>query len=188
VTALCLFAVTRGWAIVAIERTRPLASEEAPVDQIDQAAVNIIGTGRVAAAQQRAEALSRLLAVRPLAPSAWLSLAEARLVIGAPYKDVLGALKMSSVTGPNEAAVMWRRGLFAVSQWEALPPDFRQRAALDLAGPAGSFAFDDSDAQLLQRLLGAKSSEARAQIAALLRLEGTSDATLARIGLGAPGE
>ena len=48
-------------------------------------------------------------------------------------EDVLGSLKLSMLTGPNEGYVMTERGVFGVSLWESLSPDLKSRVAVDLA-------------------------------------------------------
>ena len=47
-------------------------------------------------------------------------------------EQVLGSLKLSVLTGPNEGYVMAERGIFGVSLWESLSPDLKSRAAIDL--------------------------------------------------------
>ena len=56
-----------------------------------------------------------------------------RLATAAPYGDVLAALKMSAVTGANEDELMWRRGIFGLLQWEALPAAAQDRTIADLS-------------------------------------------------------
>ena len=47
---------------------------------------------------------------------------------------VLGSLRLSMLTGPNEGYAMTERGIFGVSLWESLAPDLKRRVVLDLAG------------------------------------------------------
>jgi hypothetical protein len=56
------------------------------------------------------------------------------LITHQSMEDVLGSLELSMLTGPNEGYVMAARGVFAVSLWESLSPDLKNRAAFDL-GP-----------------------------------------------------
>jgi len=197
VASLCLFTATRGWSIVEFTRADQRASgakgeamrawagvPAVTTTALDAALDDMAQAGGTMAAQLRTDLLIQSLAVRPLSSIAWLSLAGMRLVTGAPYQDVLAALKMSSITGPNEAQTMWQRGMFSLLQWEALPLDFQQRAIRDLAGPIAGGFLDDSGLQLIRGVLGAKTPQARAQIAALLETQGVGAKALAAIGLG----
>ena len=44
------------------------------------------------------------------------------------------SLKLSMLTGPNEAYVMGQRAVFALSLWEDLSPDLKSHVAIDM-GP-----------------------------------------------------
>ena len=46
---------------------------------------------------------------------------------------VLGSLKLSMLTGPNEGYAMAERGIFGVSLWESLSPDLKRGVVSDLA-------------------------------------------------------
>jgi hypothetical protein len=46
--------------------------------------------------------------------------------------DVLDALTLSALTGPNEGYIMVERAMFGLSIWEDLPPDLKRRVAVDL--------------------------------------------------------
>src|SRR5205085_3459826 len=85
------------------------------------------------AVKSRADLLADYLSAKPSSSINWLSLAALRVVSREPSEKVLGALLLSYVTGRNEGVVMAQRGVFAVSQWEILPTDFRNRAINDLA-------------------------------------------------------
>ncbi len=190
---LCLFAVAQGWAVVAVATAREHGgTSDAPVPSwlgSPVAAVTLdrqldnIGRDGEEAPGRRVELLSRLLALRPLSSVAWLSLAGMRAATGAPFGEVLAALRMSAVTGPNEARVMWQRGLFCLLQWEILPAEFQSQAARDLAAPLAAGLADDGDAGLASRLLAARSAEARSQIAAMLKGQGVDAAALRQLGL-----
>ena len=106
-----------------------------------------------------------------------------RLVAGQPYDKVLAGLAMSSLTGPNEGAVMVQRAIFGLLQWEALPADARRRTIGDVAEAARAGAFEDGATTVVANVLRAKSSEIREQIAGLLRAQQVPDAKLARLGL-----
>ena len=69
-------------------------------------------------AYRRRAVLSELLSIRPLSSMDWFSLSGMQLVTDQPMEDVLASLKLSMMTGPNEAYVMTKRGVFAVSLWE----------------------------------------------------------------------
>jgi len=86
------------------------------------------------AANRRREALSSILAVKPLSSIHWLLLSGMQLITERPMEQVLESLELSVVTGPNEGYVMIERGIFGVSLWEDLSRDLKSRAALDL-GP-----------------------------------------------------
>lgn len=86
------------------------------------------------AANRRREALSSILAVKPLSSIHWLLLSGMQLIMERPMEQVLESLELSVVTGPNEAHVMAERAIFGVSLWEDLPRDLKSRAARDL-GP-----------------------------------------------------
>src|SRR5262249_32782570 len=101
---------------------------------LEASLVNLSDASDVAALRAREEPLTALLAVHPLASAEWLSLAGTRLVARESYAKVLGALAMSSLTGPNEGVIMLQRGTFGLVQWEILPADARRRVIVDLAG------------------------------------------------------
>lgn len=189
VIGLCVFTMVRGWNVVAFatapRKTDP-AQFGAPLvatTALTAALDDLAGVSGTDAARRRIELLTQLLSRRPLSSTAWLSLAGMRLVTGAPSQDVLAALKMSSVTGPNEARVMWQRGMFAVLQWETLPADFQQRAIVDLAGPFAWGLVDDGDVRQIEGVLATKTPETQTQLAALLQAQGVDARRLARIGL-----
>ncbi len=83
--------------------------------------------------RDRREALADYLSAVPLSSQRWLELAVMRNALGGPAEKVIEALAMSSLTGPNEAAVILRRAAFALSIWEKLDAATRERTANDLA-------------------------------------------------------
>ena len=85
------------------------------------------------AANSRRETLSTILSITPLSSADWLSLSGMQLVTDEPMEQVLGSLKLSVLTGPNEGYVMAERAIFALSLWEDLSPDLKSRVAIDLA-------------------------------------------------------
>jgi hypothetical protein len=84
-------------------------------------------------AYRRRAILSELLSIRPLSSMDWFSLSGMQLATDQPMKDVLASLKLSMLTGPNEASVMTKRGVFGVSLWESLSPELKSRVAYDLS-------------------------------------------------------
>jgi hypothetical protein len=84
-------------------------------------------------AYRRRAILSELLSIRPLSSMDWFSLSGMQLATDQPMKDVLASLKLSMLTGPNEASVMTKRGVFGVSLWESLAPELKSRVAYDLS-------------------------------------------------------
>jgi hypothetical protein len=198
ITGLCGFAVFRGRSIVEFSRANQASDARGETMRawigapgvttaaLDAALGDIATASDLDTARQRADLLTQLLSARPLSSITWLSLAGMRLVTGRPFEDVLAALKMSSITGPNEVQVMWQRGMFCLIQWEVLPPDVRQQAIVDLAGPIDAHFLDDGALRLIQGLLAAKTPETQAQIATLLRMQGIDAKALAQIGLEEP--
>ena len=85
------------------------------------------------AANGRRETFSSILSIRPLSSLAWLSLSGLQWVTHQPIEQVLGSLKLSMLTGPNEGYAMAERGIFGVSLWESLSPDLKRRVVIDLA-------------------------------------------------------
>ena len=81
------------------------------------------------AANSRREALSSILSIKPLSSVDWLSLSVLQRVTDQPMEQVLGSLKLSMMTGPNEGNVMADRGIFGVSIWDSLSSDLKRRAA-----------------------------------------------------------
>jgi len=84
-------------------------------------------------AYRRREILSEILAIKPLSSLDWLFLSGVQLATDEPMEQVLGSLKLSALTGPNEGYVMAERAIFALSLWEDLSPDLKSRMAIDLA-------------------------------------------------------
>jgi hypothetical protein len=196
VVGLCVFAVSRGLVILgfAIATQETSEGRASQIDgwfntplvatmALDQALDTAADANGVATAQRRDDFLSELLSHRPLSPMAWLSLAAERQADGASQRDVLAALKMSALTGPNEAPVMWRRGMFSLQQWETLDPDFQRQTVRDLAGTIGQQLLDDSNVEQIRGVLSRKSTETRAQITSLLQAERLDAKDLAEIGL-----
>ena len=160
------FVATPGLAGFALE-----AAMRAAADPTDPEAVS-----------KRGEQIAMILERQPLSARHWLSLAGSRFVAGEPFGKVLSALAMSSLTGRNEGSVLLQRGVFGLSQWENLPPEFRHQTIADLAG-AITAAVPDSDIAPALVALARQSEETRGQIAAQLRTEGLAAPELLRLGL-----
>jgi hypothetical protein len=134
-------------------------------------------------AGKRTQALANLLELRPLASIDWLSLAGMRVVAAAPQEQVLSALTMSRITGPNEGAVMLQRGMFGLLEWEQLPEDVRVQTTRDLAGALVEGPVTDGGIIVIKGLLTRKPAETRSAIAAMLSSQQVSAARLAQLGL-----
>jgi hypothetical protein len=87
----------------------------------------------IIAAYRQRELLSAMLSIKPLSSMAWLSLSRTELMTHRSMEEVLGSLRLSMLTGPNEGYVMGQRAVFAVSLWEKLPADLKTHAAVDAA-------------------------------------------------------
>jgi len=148
VIGLCLFAIARGWEIgrfriaEASLRTdgnpRELLGQWAGVSGIASSALeaSLPGApdpGDRQAAQRQLGQLTEILSLRPLSSTHWLSLSGTRLVVGQHTNKVIGALVLSSMTGPNEGQIMLQRGAFELSLWELLSPELQKRASVDIA-------------------------------------------------------
>jgi hypothetical protein len=200
VIGLCGFVISRGVDLAAFALARS-GLEQTPDRAVRLAPwFNVPGVGAEAmrmalaagfnpadpeATRKRAEGLARSLSAKPSSAINWLSLAAMRVVTREPPEKILGALLLSYVTGPNEGYVMAQRGVFAVSQWEILPQDFRNRGLNDLAATLMIAA--DSNDQLreqLRAILRAKPPEVKEEISAVLRhMDGVSPQRLAASGL-----
>lgn len=202
VVGLCGYAVWRGQAILRvaaairqpISRPIPLRVAQAwiGVPAVSQAVLAAPRPGsarnRGAAIETRLKRVAALLAARPLSARGWLSLAGLRLVAGAPYPRVLAALRLSWLTGPNDGALLWQRGTFALVQWDLLPAAARAHTVRDLAGLLRDGLASSAQRRLTRRVLAAKPTPTRRRIARLLREDGVPPAALAGIGLPASGQ
>jgi hypothetical protein len=145
---ICALSVTRGLSIVQFSlATANIHSSEnraetihkwTAVPGIASAAVQSeltekINPSDLKAANTRREALSAILSVKPLSSMNWLSLSGMQFITDQPMDQVLGSLRLSRLTGPNEGYVMAERGIFGASIWEDLSPDLKRHTAMDLA-------------------------------------------------------
>jgi hypothetical protein len=198
ILGLCSFTMARGWSIVRFVDARThFAAHEIGVEEIrswDKAPglrdaalqislTKIEGMTDIDGARTRADDLTVLLSVRPLSSVNWLSLSGMRLVAGRNEKDVLSALEMSWVTGPNEGSIMLQRGLFGILLWESLPSDARRRVVDDLAGAIRGTPIGDSELNVVRGVLSEKSVDIRQEIASLMQAEGVPASQLSRLGL-----
>jgi hypothetical protein len=144
---ICALSVTRGLSIVhfSLAMANTHSSENraetihkwTAVPGIASAALESeltekINPSDLKAANNRREALSAILSIKPLSSMNWLSLSGMQFITDQPMEHVLGSLRLSAMTGPNEGYVMADRGIFGASLWEDLSPDLRRRAAMDL--------------------------------------------------------
>ena len=144
---ICGFSVTRGWAIVhfsfamanvdSSEKRDLVINTWSSVPDVASAALQAelrkkINISDQKAANNRREALSSILSIKPLSSLDWLSLSGLQLVTDQPMEQVLGSLELSIMTGPNEGYVKAERGIFGVSLWLRLSPDLKRRVANDL--------------------------------------------------------
>lgn len=198
IIVLCGFAAIRGWSIAHfVEDRARFSSSQSEVGGVDlwigvpglstaaleTSPAQTPDASEIEGVRKRAQRLATLLSLRPLSSGSWLSLAEARLMTARPYKEVLSALLMSSLTGPNEGAIMWQRGTFGLLLWQLLPSDARTRTIRDLAGALLETSIGDGEIRVERNLLSMKSAETRAVIASLLRAQGVTQAKLDRMGL-----
>lgn len=201
VIGLCALAMSRGWSMVQFSQARAGSPEHAAdrlaaftgtpglaVAALEASETPVAGPADQAGARKRIDELTAVLSLRPMSSTNWLSLAGLRLVTGQPPDKVLAALAMSSLTGPNEHAMMYQRGVFELLQWEALPNDFRKRAIRDLSGAMLSGNWGDSHRRAVVEALTGQSDETRRDIGDLLRGSGVADSELALMQLGRPAD
>src|SRR5262245_19537355 len=197
--AMSGLAVAQGWAIVHFslammntaspdERgevvntwrtTSGIASTALQADLTDE----INATDIIAVTRQR-EVLSAILSIRPLSSMEWLSLAGAQLATNQSMEDVLASLRLSTLTGPNEAYVMVQRAVFGVLLWEHLTPELKGSGARDLV----PILFSRTQAEgvqsgKLQAVLSTKPEGVRKELGEALRAVGLSGDIERRLGL-----
>jgi len=195
---VCAFAISHGSTILRFARVRAaVLSHDRPVETLrpwmtvtgvagDALAVPLtepVQPDDREVARRRADALSAIIAVQPLSAMNWLSLASMRLVTAEPLDNVAAALSMSALTGPNEAFVMSRRGIFGLLQWDVLPADQRRRAVVDFAAAIPALPNADHAMNAAKAILSAKTDDVREEVAVSLRAQGLSPSDLARVGL-----
>jgi len=201
ILSMCLFTVVRGWSITHFAEARArLLSGTAGADALrpwvgvpgltgpalESSLAVVSAEDTDVARRRRSDDLVALLSVRPLSSANWLSLAANWQERSRHAPDVEGALSMSSLTGPNEGSLMWRRAVFGLLHWETLSEEAHGRTTTDLAGAMLGHVLVGDEVTLAGRLLSHKSSETRARIAAMLRGAGLPAAELTQLGL--PGD
>jgi hypothetical protein len=146
VIGICGAAVFSGWNVArfSFAMTRDDASKQRTEARVWTSVPGVASTARQAemmdkinptdltAVNERREALSALLSIRPLSSYHWLLLSNMEFATAQRMDDVLNALTLSMLTGPNENHVMVERGMFGVSIWEDLLPDLKKHVAVDL--------------------------------------------------------
>lgn len=128
--------------------------------------------------QDRRAALADFLGVVPLSSQRWLDLAVMRNASGMPAEKVTDALAMSSLTGPNEASIILKRSAFALSIWEKLDPETRDRAINDLA-----VITPPLDTAGIRLALSIKTAKIRADVRETLAARGVPARSIRYIGL-----
>jgi len=145
---ICGFSIIRGWSIVhfylatadidVFENYAEVFNPWTAVPEVASAALQAelkeeINISDPKAAIDRRETFSSVVSIRPSSSLGWLSLSGLQRVTHQPMAQILGSLKLSMLTGPNEGYAMAERGIFGVSLWESLSPDLKRRVTIDLA-------------------------------------------------------
>src|SRR5262249_15988225 len=127
------------------------------------------------AAYRRREILSEILSIKPLSSMDWLSLSAMQLVTDRPMEQVVESLKLSVLTGPNEAYVMGQRAVLALSIWEDLSPDLKSDVVIDL-GPMMSprTPAEGAEQGKFRAVLATKSERVRTELRTALIATGLS--------------
>jgi hypothetical protein len=200
IVAASALAVSRGWDIIRFcmadsvvganlgpnesqhEAVRPWVDVSGlAFDARDSLVTPVADSSDEVKARKRRDELMEILSIRPLSSKYWLWLAETRLVTEENSSKVADALRLSVLSGANEGLIMGRRGLFGVWQWEALPPELRRRAAVDLA--ANPRPLSVGQISWLREALSVKAETVRGDIRTALLAEGFSAKAITAIGL-----
>jgi hypothetical protein len=190
VIGICGFAAVSGWNIarfslammdVDASKRRAEARAWASVPGVASTAqqaemMDKINPSDMTAANERREALSAFLSVKPLSSYHWLLLSTMEFATAQRMDDVLDALTLSALTGPNEDYVMVKRGIFGLSVWEDLPPDLKRRVAADLT------AEKDPGNPNFQAVLSSKPQEVRDELRMALLAQGLPAKDVERLG------
>jgi len=196
---VCGFSVVQGWTIVRFslatmnvespEKWAAIAKMWGTTPDLASTALRSVLADKIniadqEAANQQREALSAILSIKPLSSRDWLSLSGVQLVTDQPMDDVLESLKLSTLTGPNEADVMVERGIYGVSLWASLSPDLKNRVANDLLPVLSPRTpAEGAEAGKLRALVSAQPQRVRRELREALLATGLSPSEIER-GLG----
>ena len=120
-----------------------------------------------------------ILAIRPLSSYYWLQLAESRVDANEGPAKASEALELSVLTGANEGYMVTQRGMYGIWQWETLSPEYRTRAAADLAARRLS----GRNLAWLKTTLSEKTEQVRQAIRLGLQAQGFPKGNFAQVGL-----
>ena len=175
IIGLCALALLRGWDIVRFSVAEANLGSDENRSKTLHPWLNVPGLAFAArqsalsavvewsdksAAIRRRDEQMEILAVRPLSPDYWLLLSDMRLVTGEDPNKVVQALDISALIGSNEGYLMDQRGMFAVSIWEMLPLEAKQRGARDIA----AIKLSDIQKGRFREILSEKSDSVREDI------------------------
>jgi hypothetical protein len=190
VIGICGFAAVWGWNIahfslammnVDSAKKRAEAGAWASVPGIAATArhaemMDKIDPSDLTAANEQLQALSAFLSVRPLSSYHWLRLASMEFVTAQRMDDVLDALTLSALTGPNEDYIMVQRAIFGLSVWEDLPAALKKRVVADLS------AARITENPNFRGVLSSKPQEVRNELRTALLAEGLPPKDVERLG------
>ena len=187
---ICGFSVAWGWTIVRFslatmsvespEKRAEIAKMWGTTPGLASRALRTVLVDKIdivdqKAANEQREALAAILSIKPLSSRDWLSLSGVQLVTDQPMDDVLESLKLSTLTGPNEAYVMAERGIYGLSLWESLSPDLKSRVAKDLLPLLfPSTPAEGAEAGKLRALVSAQPQRVRRELREALLATGLS--------------
>ena len=190
VIGICGFAAVWGWNIahfslammhVDSSKKRAEAGAWASVPGLAATArhaqmMDKIDPSDLTAANEQVQALSAFLSVKPLSSYHWVLLAHMEFATAQRMDDVLDALTLSALTGPNEDYIMVQRAIFGLSVWEELPADLKKRVIADLS------AEKITDNPNFRGVLSSKPQEVRNELRAALLAEGLPPKDVERLG------
>jgi hypothetical protein len=190
VIAICGFAAVSGWqiahfslAMMDVDSSKKRAEARAwvSVPGVDSTArqaemMDKINPSDSAAVIERREALSAFLSIKPLSSYHWLLLSSMEFATAQPMDDVLDALTLSALTGPNEDYIMVERGVFGLSIWEHLPADLKRRVVADF------FAERIAESPNFRAVFSSKSQQVRDELRMALLAQGLPAKDVERLG------
>lgn len=192
---VCIFAASRGFDIlrfsVADQYLKPGKDRtEAIAQWVDvsslafparEALLTPASPGDISSAVKRRVDLEAILSIRPLSSRYWLALSQMMFITGQPENEMLEALRLSLLTGPNEGYVMIPRGIFGLALWERLPTIDRSHIAVDI----GTAIQSDANRAKLEFVLLSKAKNIQEEVrdAVILSNPETAD-EFTKIGLG----